>query len=125
MCELYMHGYFLRHDQSFNPIPFVGDIHLRAFASCTINQIKWRKAYDMFEENQVIRLLMMRKEHVQSANIYNNHFIFLQIEGHREHLLTTQKWCDDICVRHITMFRKEALDSCQRRWMLSSSTIRG
>ena len=24
MCELYMHGYFLRHDQSFNPVPFMG-----------------------------------------------------------------------------------------------------
>ena len=63
MCEIYMHGYLLRHDQAFNPIPFAGDINLRAFASYTINQIKWRKAYDMFEENQVTRLLMMRREH--------------------------------------------------------------
>ena len=37
MCELYMHGYFLRHDQAFNPIPFVGDIHLRVISYDIMN----------------------------------------------------------------------------------------
>ena len=118
MCELYMHGYFLRHDQAVKLISFMGDINLKYFSSYTIYQIKWRKAYDTFEENQVIRTLMMRKEHGQTTNIYNKHFTFLQIDGHREHMLTTQKWCVDLCVIHITTFREEALDSCQRRWML-------
>ena len=66
MCKIYMNCYFLNHDQAFNPIPFVGDIHLRAFTSYTINQIKWRKAYDMFEENQVTRFLIMRRDHGQA-----------------------------------------------------------
>ena len=48
MCELYMHDYFLSNYQTFNPIPFVGDIQLRAFTSYTINQVKWKKAFDTF-----------------------------------------------------------------------------
>ena len=40
-------------------------------------------------------------------------------------MMTTQKWCADLCVGQITTFHQEALDSCQKRWMLSSSTVRG
>ena len=118
MCELYMHGYFLRHNQAFNPISFIGDIHLRASTSYIIIKIKQRKAYDVFEENQVRRLLMMRMEHGQATNIYKKKFTFLQVEGHKEHMLATEKWCADLCVRQVVDFRVEALDSCQRRWML-------
>ena len=89
MCELYMHGYYLKHDQSFNPFPFMGDIHLRAFTSYTINQIKWRKVWDTFEENQAGKPLMMRREHGQSSNIYKKHYTFLQIKGHKEHMMAT------------------------------------
>ena len=76
----------------------MGDIHLRAFTSYTINQIKWRKAWDTFEENQAGKPLMMRREHGQFSNIYKKHDTFLQIEGHKEHMLTTHKWCTDLCV---------------------------
>lgn len=62
MCELYMHGYFLRDDKIFNPIPFVGDVHLRAFTSYTINQVKWRRACDTFEGNQATKPLMIKRE---------------------------------------------------------------
>lgn len=41
MCELYLHGYFLRNDKEFNLVPYVGDIHLRALTSYTLNQINW------------------------------------------------------------------------------------
>lgn len=77
MCELFMHDYFLKDDQTFNPIPFMGDIHLISFTSYTINQVKWKKAYDTFEENKVTRPLMIRREHGQETNIYNKYFTFL------------------------------------------------
>ena len=67
---------------------------------------------------------MIRREHGQAANIYNKHFTFLQIEGHKEHMLATQKWCADLCVIQVVAFQDEALDNCQRRWMLSSSAIK-
>ena len=68
---------------------------------------------------------MMRKEHGQSSNIYNKNYTFTQIEGGKEHMLETHKWCVELCVRQITMFHKEALDSCHKRWMLPSLAIRG
>ena len=37
MCELYMHDYLFSDDQTFNPVPFVGDFHLKYFTSYTIN----------------------------------------------------------------------------------------
>jgi len=37
ICELYMHGYFLKDGESLNLVSFMGDVHLRAFTSYTIN----------------------------------------------------------------------------------------
>ena len=39
MCEFYLHRYLLRLDREFNPVPYVGDIHLRALTSYSFNQI--------------------------------------------------------------------------------------
>lgn len=41
MCEFYLHGYLLHLDKEFNPILYVGEIHLRALTSYTFNQINW------------------------------------------------------------------------------------
>jgi len=57
-----MHGYFLGMDREFNPVPYVGDIHLMALTSYTINQIKWQEAYNTFELNQNMKSLMIRRE---------------------------------------------------------------
>lgn len=65
-----MHDYFMGDDQSFNPVPYVGDIQLRAFASYRVNYIKWKKDFDMFEENQENRPLVLRMENFQSMNVY-------------------------------------------------------
>lgn len=62
ICDLYMHDYFLGNDQSFNPVPYVGDIQLRAFTSYTVDQVKWKKAFDTFEENQENRPLFIWME---------------------------------------------------------------
>jgi len=104
MYELYMHGYFLRDVQTFNPVPFVGDAHLRAFTSYTINQVKWRKTSDTFEENQATKPRMVRRENGQEVTIYKKYSTFLQIEGCKEQMLATQRWCTDLCVRHVVTF---------------------
>ena len=88
MCEMYMHEYFLSYDQTFNRVPFVGDVQLRAFTSYTINQVKW-KAFDTFEENQATNSLVIQRENVQSIHIYNNHATFLQLEGCKAQMLAT------------------------------------
>ena len=42
----------------------MGDVQLRAFTSYTINQVKWKKAFDTFEENQAMKPLVLRREMV-------------------------------------------------------------
>lgn len=37
MCEFYLHGYLLHLGKEFNPVLYVGDIHLRALTSYTFN----------------------------------------------------------------------------------------
>ena len=54
-----MPNYFLSNDYTFNPVPFVGDVQLRAFTSYTINQVKWKKSFDTFEENQATNPLVL------------------------------------------------------------------
>jgi hypothetical protein len=39
MCQFYLNGYLLRLDRDFNPVPYVGDIHLRA---C------WQRLYNYY-----------------------------------------------------------------------------
>jgi len=58
-----MHNYILEIDQLFDPVTYVGDIQLRAFTSFMINQVKWKKAFDTFQENQANQPLMIRMEH--------------------------------------------------------------
>lgn len=57
-----MHGYLLRVEREFNPVPYVGDIHLRDLTSYTFNQISWQKASDTFESNQATKPFMVRGE---------------------------------------------------------------
>jgi len=84
LCDIYMHNYNLENDQSFNKVSYMGDIQLRAFTSFTINQVKWKKSFDMFKENQANRPLVIRMEHYQSVDIYNrDHQGFLQLEGRK------------------------------------------
>ena len=63
MCEVYMHDYVLGNDQSFNPVPYMGDIQLRAFTSYVVNQVKWKKAFNTYEENQENRPLVLQMEY--------------------------------------------------------------
>jgi hypothetical protein len=99
MCELYMHNYLLRDDKKFNPVPYVGDVQLRAFLSYTINQVKWKKALDSFEENQVHIPLQVRMENFQVAQIINKHNYFRRIPNWPQNMETTQQWCAEICIK--------------------------
>lgn len=55
--------------------------------------------------------------------MYNKHNTFLEIEGNREWMLRTKNWCIVLCVKQIFMFQDEALDSCQKKWMMSPRVV--
>ena len=124
MCEFYPHGYLLQLDRDFNPVPYVGDIHLRALTSYAFNQIHWQKACDTFESNQVTKLFIVRGEHGRSDTVYNKHHAFLKFEENKERMLRTQRWCLDLWINQLTVSQKEALDCFQRRWMMLPTAVR-
>ena len=56
--------------------------------------------------------------------MFNKHNTFLGIHGNKDRMLRTQRWCLDLRVNQLTAFQKEALDCCQKRWMLSPTAVR-
>lgn len=112
MCEFYLQGYLLRLDRYFNPVSYVGDIHLRALTSYAFNHIHWPKACNTFESNQVTQPFIVRGEHERSVTMFNKHNTFLGIGENRDRMVRTQRWCLDLCVKKLTSFQEEALDCC-------------
>ena len=55
--------------------------------------------------------------------MYNKHHTFLKFEENRERMLRIQRWCLDLHINKLIFFQKEALDCCQRRWMMSPTTV--
>ena len=49
LCEFYLHNLVLDGETEQNPSPFMGDLQLQAFISFGVNQIKWLKAYNVFQ----------------------------------------------------------------------------
>jgi len=90
MCDFYLHRYLLRLDKEFNPVPYVGDIHLRALTSYTFNQISWKKAFNTFKSNQVTKPFLVRGEHERSIAMFTKHNTFLRIERNKDRILKTQ-----------------------------------
>lgn len=124
MCEFYLHRYLLHLDRDFNMVPYVGDIHLRALTSYAFNQIHWQKTCNTFESNQVTKPFIVRGEHERLVIMFNKHNTFLGIRENRDRMVRTQRWCLDLYVKQLTTFQKEALDYCQRRWMMSPTAVR-
>jgi len=56
--------------------------------------------------------------------MYNKHNTFLEIEGKIECMLRTQRWCINLCVKQTVTFQDEALESCQKWWMMSPTSFR-
>lgn len=56
--------------------------------------------------------------------MYNKHNTFLEIVGNEERMLKTQKWCIDLCVKKLVRFQAEILDSSQKMWGMSPTSVR-
>jgi len=55
--------------------------------------------------------------------MFNKHKTFLGIRENKDRMVRKQIWCLDLCVNQLTTFQKEALNCCQRRWMMSPTTV--
>ena len=52
LCELYINNIFLEDKRDANPRPFIIDAQFQAFISFAFNQIKWAKAYNIFQKRE-------------------------------------------------------------------------
>ena len=52
LCELYLHEMAFPMDHHSNPVPFLGDVQLRAFASFVSNHAQWERSFQTFSHNE-------------------------------------------------------------------------
>ena len=52
LCELYLHEMACPLDHHSNPVPFSGDVQLRAFASFVSNHAQWERYFQTFSHNE-------------------------------------------------------------------------
>ena len=62
LCELYLHDMACPLDRHSNPIPFAGDVQLRAFASFVSNHVQWERSFQTFSHNESHTNLWIRSE---------------------------------------------------------------
>lgn len=73
LCEFYLLNLVLDGETEKNPSHFVGDIQLQAFISFAVNQIKWLKAYNIFERQENGLDLWVRGEPRNPLQLWNKH----------------------------------------------------
>ena len=62
LCELYLHEMACPLDRHSNPIPFSGDVQLRAFASFVRNHAQWERYFQTFSHNEAHSNLWVQSE---------------------------------------------------------------
>ena len=81
LCELYMHNFFLEEDRDSNPSPFIGDIKFQAFLSFSKNQIRWAKAYNIFQKREHGLELWVTGEPTKPLQLFIQHKNFMRRKG--------------------------------------------
>jgi len=62
LCELYLHEMACPLDRHSNPVPFSGDVQLRAFASFVSNHAQWERYFQTFSHNEAHSNLWVQSE---------------------------------------------------------------
>ena len=81
LCEFYLHNLILENDSETNPSPFVGDIQYQAFISFAVNQLKWLKAYNVFQRQENELDLWVRSEPKHSLQLWARQKNLMTREG--------------------------------------------
>lgn len=62
MCELYLHGYLIPIETEWNPLLYIGDIHLRALMSWVANKVNYGRQLETYEEAERDEPILLRAE---------------------------------------------------------------
>lgn len=50
LCEFYLHGFLIPFEIEWNPLLYIGDIHLRSFMSWAENEANYGRQWETYEE---------------------------------------------------------------------------
>ena len=78
LCELFLHERACPMDAHSNPVPYLGDIQLRAFTSFVTNHMHWWSAIQTIQNNEETSTLWVRSEPQSPTSLRIRHMRQLQ-----------------------------------------------
>ena len=124
LCELYLHEMACPMDRHSNPVPFAGDVQLRAFASFVNNHVQWERSFQTFSHNEGYANLWIRSEPQNPGILLARYKNFLSIPSQEQHIMKLQEEVISTCTKSISRQQQVALDGSRHRWQASSSALR-
>lgn len=123
LCEFYLHNLVLDGETEKNPGAFVGDIQLQAFISFAVNQIKWLKAYNIFQREKNGLDLWVRGELRNPLQLWNKYMSLMRTKGVIQTLGPIQKAVVQQGVEYFLTIKDLAIVAAKFRYQTSNRNI--
>ena len=111
-------------DRQSNPVPFAGDVQVRAFASFVSNHVQWERSFQTFSHNEAHTSLWIRSEPQNPGILLARYKSVLSSPSQEQHIIKLQQEVISTCTKFISRQQKVALDGSQHRWQAASSALR-
>ena len=115
LCELYLHEMACPQDCHSNPIPFVGDVQLRAFASFVSNHAQWERYFQTFSHNEAHFNLWVQSEPQNPGIFLAWHRSFLSCPIQTPHIMELQEEVISTCTNQISTHQQTTLEGSKLR----------
>ena len=99
-------------------------MQLQAFLSFAKNQIKWTKAYDIFQKREHSLDLWVRGEPTKPLQLIIQHKNFMRRQGVRTRLGPIHKYIIENAQENFGDIREAALAAAKKRWMASTNNVK-
>ena len=116
LCELYLHEMACPMDRHSNPVPFAGDVQLRAFASFVSNHVQWERSFQTFSHNEAHTNLWICSEPQNPGILLAQYRSFLSSPSQAQHIMNLQEEVISTCTKSISRKQQVALEGSKNRW---------
>ena len=87
LCELYLHEMAFPLDRHSNPVPFAGDVQLRAFSCFVSNHTQWERFFQTFSHNEAHTNLWIQSEPQNPGILLARYRNFLSSPPQAQHIM--------------------------------------
>ena len=123
LCEFYLHNFILEEKVDKNPSPFVGDIQFQAFISFAVNQLKWFKAYNLFQREEHGLDLWVRSEPTHPLLLFPKYKMMMIQEVMIQILGPIHKGIVQKGTTYFLSIQERSLTACKMRWTVSTNNV--